>query len=59
MMIGDGDGLKALFSAGLNEAPAVGYALVIGDSVRARPTQIARGMNLEIATIEMRSPVHK
>ena len=58
MMIGDGDGLKALVSASLDEAPAVGQALVVGDRFRSRPAQIARRMHLEIAAVEMRSPVH-
>jgi len=54
MMIGDGDSLQPLVPAGLDEAPAVGQALLIGDSLRPRPAQIARRMHLEVAAVEMR-----
>jgi hypothetical protein len=57
MVIGDGDGLKALLTAGLYKSAPISYALILSDGIRSSPTKIAGRVHLKVATVEMRSPI--
>ncbi|ANW03174.1 hypothetical protein LMTR13_26595 [Bradyrhizobium icense] len=59
VVIGNRNPLQTAQATGLDKLVGVRLTLVVGDGPAARPILVTRRMHLQIATVEMRSLVHR